>query len=132
MLSICLPARRAPRAPSSASDSSRARRERTSAYSAITKNALTSTSTAVRMMSRAFTTAQSTRRANGASVCPLLLRGGSSFIVATAGTVAGAGADSAQAIDGGGEPQIGLGHPTRGVGAERHTHSVVAMDQDVR
>src|ERR1700729_1245975 len=55
MLSICRTASRAPRAPSSASASSRVFRERTSAYSAITKNALTRTSSPVRMMNSAFT-----------------------------------------------------------------------------
>ena len=42
-------------APSSASASSRGRLERTSAYSAITKNALTRTRSPVRMMNRTFT-----------------------------------------------------------------------------
>ena len=46
---------RAPREPSSAISSSLALRERTSAYSAITKNALTRTSSPVRMMKSAVT-----------------------------------------------------------------------------
>src|ERR1700727_1111887 len=55
MLALWNGAGGAPRAPSSASASSRSRRERTSAYSAITKNALTRTSSPVRMMKRSFT-----------------------------------------------------------------------------
>ena len=51
----CSSARREPLSPSSRITSRRARRERTSAYSAITKKALTATSTAARISSRTFT-----------------------------------------------------------------------------
>ena len=64
---------RAPRpsAPSSRITSRRARRERTSAYSAITKNALTAISTAVRISFRPFTRdRRSPTRARATSRCP--------------------------------------------------------------
>ncbi len=64
------PARR-PSAPSSRITSRRARRERTSAYSAITKNALTPTRTAARISFRPFTErAASLSAARGLSRCP--------------------------------------------------------------
>jgi len=61
MFASCVSARRAPLTPSSRISSRRARRERTSAYSAITKNALMATRTAAMISFSAFTRGQAPR-----------------------------------------------------------------------
>src|SRR4029077_19028927 len=69
MFASCASASAAPLAPSSRITSRRARRERTSAYSAITKNALIAISSAVRVSVRPFTPAgQSVGRADARRV----------------------------------------------------------------
>ena len=88
--SSCSSASAAPLTPSSRISSRRARRERTSAYSAITKNALIATRTAAKMSFRPFTPERATDQAPAApcgrppgrrgrrALGPTLLRGSSS------------------------------------------------------
>src|SRR5450759_556853 len=136
--------------------SRRALRERTSAYSAITKNALIATRTAVKMSFRPFTPARrpatrhGTRRGcpsrdDGSGGGPLgpsylgvdLLRRSSvadpsKVARAMVGRATPAPARSGELVDPAGELEVGGGEAALRVGAERQAHLVPAVQEDVR
>src|SRR5579884_4205822 len=143
----------APRRPSSASASRRAREERTSAYSAMTKNELTSTSSAVRTMSSALTPpsawgprappaiwrpgalpAARRPRAPSSSCAPCgpppvwcYFGMGRRRSFSDAGTVAAASRASDERVDLARQREVGLGDPARRVRAQHEPHPVVAV-----
>src|SRR5437588_1624783 len=146
MWSICRSASRAPRAPSSASASSRARLERTSAYSPITKNALTRTSSPVRMMNRAFTGGESPAApALGRPRAPSSVESPSSVSCyfemgrrrscsdgkTVAAAPPGAGRPLGESVDALGELEVRLGEPTGRVVGDREPDLVPPVDEDV-
>src|ERR1700730_7265676 len=154
MFPSCSSARFAPFWPSSRISSSRARRERTSAYSAITKNALIAISTAVRMSLRPFTPARRSpagrlepeggSNREGRAVCgpsgpryfgeDLRRRSLLADLPTVARAMAGsdaAGPGSGGTVDLARQLKVGVGEPALGVGGERQADLVPAVEEDV-
>src|SRR5579863_361038 len=140
MRSSWLSASVAPRRFCSRMTSSRALRERTSAYSAITKNALTATSRAARISFSPVTPDRGEQPAEpppGSAIgrCYFgevrLRRSSAADALTVAGGAVAGGASSTQPVDPQGEREVGVGEASLRVSRELEAHLVPTVDEDV-